>query len=87
MHPSYQPELLENQLETRTSRAINDRNWLKVDHNKKVVHISKIFDWYKKDFSSDGMTVSSFINKYRKSKIPSGYSVTYYEYDWSLNEG
>jgi len=60
-------------------------DWLKVKDNK--VLISKIFDWYKKDFTQNGMSVLEWINQYRNQKIPSGYSLGYYEYNWSLNEG
>lgn len=85
---AYTPAKLEEQLQKRTELALNDADWLKVQSGKNKVLLSKIFDWYKKDFTMNGETsVIDFINKYRTSKIPANYQVGYYEYDWSLNEG
>ena len=85
---AYTPQKLNQQLDERTELSINDANWLRLNTNKKTVEISKIFDWYKKDFVVNGEnSVLKFINKYRTSPIPASYAVVYYEYDWSLNEG
>ncbi len=47
------------------------------------IRISKIFDWFKDDFSG---SVAGFINKYSKITIPDASSLSYQSYDWSLNE-
>ncbi len=67
-------------LETRTKRFVNDpkANILK----GKDIKVSKIFDWYGKDFYS----VADFVNRYATSKIPKDAKLGYTEYDWSLNE-
>ncbi len=83
---AYTADQLDQQLEARTMLAINDAGWLKVIPAENKVLVSKIFDWYKKDFTATGMSVLEFINKYRNKKIPANYSVGHYEYDWSLNE-
>jgi len=83
---AYMPATLDKQLEDRTKLALNDKDWLKVKPAENKVLLSKIFEWYKKDFAMTGMTVLDFINKYRSNKIPESYNVGYYEYDWSLNE-
>ncbi|MEP2771363.1 MAG: DUF547 domain-containing protein [Fulvivirga sp.] len=84
---AYTADQIDKQLEARTMLAINDAGWMKVDASENKVLVSKIFDWYKKDFTATGMSLLEFINKYRNKKIPNNYSVGYYEYDWSLNEG
>lgn len=85
---AYVPGKLNSQLDARTKLSINNKNWLKVNSSAKQTSISKIFDWYKKDFTMNGEnTVIEFINKYRSTPIPASYSVVHYEYDWSLNEG
>ncbi|MEO1097147.1 MAG: DUF547 domain-containing protein [Bacteroidota bacterium] len=85
---AYLPSKLNSQLDTRTKLSVNNNNWLKVSTGAKQASISKIFDWYKKDFTMNGEnTVIEFINKYRKAAIPASYSIVHYEYDWSLNEG
>ncbi len=84
---AYMPETMDSQLNTRSSLALNNNDWLIVKPSEKKVLLSKIFDWYNKDFTMNGdNTVIAFINKYRKSPIPANYSVDYYEYNWSLNE-
>jgi len=83
---AYTADQLDQQLEARTMLAINDAGWLKVVPAENKVLVSKIFDWYKKDFTATGMSVLEFINKYRTKKIPANYTVSHYEYDWSLNE-
>jgi len=84
---AYFPDQLQEQLKKRTRLSINDEDWIKVNSAQKKVEISKIFDWYKKDFGMTGMSVLEFINKHRKVRIPDDYEIGYYEYDWGLNEG
>lgn len=84
---SYDPQQLDQQLQERTILALNDPEWLQLRTDQNKVYLSKIFDWYKKDFTMNGETsVINFINKYRTKKIPGTFKVDYYEYNWSLNE-
>ncbi len=73
--------LLNAQLEKRTKLFINDQtaNILSGDE----VKISKIFDWYGKDF---GTPLMSFINRYATKKAKKDAKIGYKEYDWRLNE-
>jgi hypothetical protein len=80
------PDELDDQLETRTKKAINNDYFIRVNPSEEKVEISKIFDWYKKDFTKNGSTVLSYINRYRDEKIPTDYRISYYEYDWALND-
>ena len=48
--------------------------------------ISKIFDWYKADFTKGGKTVIDFINKYSEVKVAEGTTIEYLDYKWDLNE-
>ena len=50
----------------------------------KTAELSKIFDWYKRDFKEGGPI--AFINKRRSSPLPNDVKISYQEYDWSLNE-
>jgi Protein of unknown function, DUF547 len=79
------PDQLERQLSARTKLSLDNDQWLKVSAKAKKVEVSKIFDWYKGDFIGQS-TLLEWINKYRSSKIPKDYSVSFYEYDWSLND-
>lgn len=82
---AYKPEILDQQLNQRTKMSVNDNEWLKVRPGESKVLLSKIFDWYKRDFIAGDQNVLQFINKYRSQNIPLNYAVDYYEYDWNLN--
>lgn len=81
---AYLPHTLDQQLDSRTRKSINDADFIRV--TKETVEVSKIFDWYERDFTQDGQTVLQFINTYRTQKIPSSHRIAYYEYDWLLND-
>ena len=83
---AYEPATLDQQLTDRTTDALNNPDWLKINKGQKKVELSKIFEWYKNDFMVGGKSEIEWINQFRKEKIPIGYSVEFYEYDWSLNE-
>lgn len=83
---AYQPHLLNQQLEVRTKKAINDTDFIQVSTTNKIVKISEIFKWYQRDFTSKGGTVMDFINQYRYNPIPNKFKQEYYEYNWNLNE-
>lgn len=80
---AYRPGQLEQQLEQQTRLALNDDTFIKV--NSKGAQLSQIFEWYASDFGGNKKAVLNFINKYRTNKIPANSSVSYYEYDWTLN--
>jgi hypothetical protein len=80
------PEQLENQLENQTRKAVNDPGFIRVNDQKKEASLSEIFKWYESDFKTNGQTVLQFINQYREKTIPTDYSISYYDYDWNLND-
>ncbi len=49
------------------------------------VVLSNIFNWYKADFGTSDENVIKFINKYSDTEVKSDATVTYNDYDWSLN--
>jgi hypothetical protein len=83
---AYMPATLDKQLTERATAALNNPGWMKVNAAQKKVELSKIFDWYKKDFTGDGKTEIEWINQYRVEKIPTSYAIGFYEYNWALNE-
>ncbi len=80
---AYKPQDLKTQLEEQTKLALNNPEFIKV--NSKNVEVSEIFKWYKEDFDSQGGTLA-FINRYRTNKLPSETELSYYSYNWDLNE-
>ncbi|MCR9141745.1 MAG: DUF547 domain-containing protein [bacterium] len=59
----------------------NASKGIRVDDATKTVHLSKIFEWFEKDFKD----AETYVRRYRK-KIPAGYAFkTDIEYNWRLN--
>lgn len=81
---AYVPSKLDSQLERQTKLSINDPNFIRVNKNK--VQVSQIFEWYPGDFKQDGKKLVDFINKYKSEQLPEKSRVSYYQYDWTLNE-
>ena len=71
---------VQSNLEARAKAFVNDSAYNKLAAGS--VQISKIFEWYAKDFPED---IVSYLNKYSKTKIDAGAKVSYIEYDWALN--
>ncbi len=80
---AYKPATLEQQLQRQTEKSLNNPNFIRV--KGKRVQLSQIFEWYKVDFTRKGSAID-FINTFRKVKIPEGAKVSYYPYNWSLNQ-
>ena len=72
---------VESTLTARTKAFVNDAAYNKISSGS--VQISKIFEWYAKDFPSD---IVSYLNKYSNTPIDSGAKVSFIEYDWELNK-
>jgi hypothetical protein len=83
---AHTPVALDKQLTERATAVLNNPGWLKTNNAEKKVELSKIFEWYIKDFTTNGKTELEWINQYRKEKIPATYAVGFYEYNWALNE-
>lgn len=67
-------------MRTNAKWFINNSKFNDISNSK--AEVSKIFDWYGKDFGN----VISYINKNSDKKIDSGVSLTFMEYDWDLNK-
>ncbi len=83
INEAYMPSKLEAQLQRQTKLALNNPSFIRVKGKK--VQISQIFEWYNVDFTRNG-SVLSFINTYRDTKIDSSAKLSYYPYDWTLND-
>lgn len=79
----YTEKNVDQKLETSMKNFINDTTKNKVSNNK--LEISKIFDWYKEDFTYK-TTIIEYINKYATVKANDDAVVTFLEYDWALND-
>ncbi|MEZ4859085.1 MAG: DUF547 domain-containing protein [Flavobacteriaceae bacterium] len=86
LNEAFTADKIDSQLDKVTRNFINGpKNEIGITS----VTLSKIFDWYKKDYVINGKNdVIGFVNSYlnKKIKINPKATITYFEYDWGLNE-
>lgn len=83
LNEAFIPSKVDAQLDVVAKKFINDpsRNML----SENSVEISKIFDWFSKDFKNNG-SIIDYLNKYSNIKISEDAKVRYMDYDWALNK-
>jgi len=79
---AFTAENLESNLSRLANEFINNGSKNKLSGNP--IKVSKLFDWYKEDFTKKG-TVIDYINKYAKTKVATSTKVDFMEYNWDLN--
>lgn len=84
LNRAYTPSKLYGQLTSQTKRFMKDTS--KNQLSGKSIKISKIFDWYKADFTKNGNTVLKFIKKYYSGPMDDNPTVGYSDYSWDLNK-
>ncbi len=77
---------LENYLENATDQFINNSLQVHFDHMSNTLYLSKIFKWYKRDFSESGGIIP-FIQKFWSGNSPDldHAKIKFRSYDWKLN--
>ena len=90
---AYEGSKLAQQLDDQARIFLSDDFKNRFDVVARKATISKIFDWYKKDFGNDESEVLMAISKFLPDQIkksiqsaPDKWKVDYTNYDWSLNE-
>ena len=73
----------DNQLTLATKEFLSDPNRNEISKNS--LKLSKIFQWFSKDFKQDG-DLLDFLNKYSDIKISANAKKSFKDYNWSLNE-
>lgn len=81
---AYVGSTLDAQLDDQARYFIN--NPVKNKITKDCAKLSKIFTWFKGDFTASGGSVADFINKYAEVKITKKTKMESLDYDWNLNE-
>jgi len=80
---AWRGQALDEQLDRATRFALHRPRWLRIDGD--TVFLTKIFDWYEKDFERDAGSVRAFLARYRDDLPPGDYSIEIMDYDWDLN--
>lgn len=81
---AYIPEKLDSQLTLVFTNFLADTQRNKITKDK--LELSKIFSWFSGDFKQDGKSLIDYLNAYTETEINKDASVTYLDYNWSLNE-
>lgn len=93
-------DLLEPFLVKATEEFVLDKRNVFIDHQRNVINLSMIFNWYAEDFINDlrrqGIPTERGVLDYLMFVAPEklkrdlepamNYKVTYEEYDWSINK-
>jgi len=84
---------LDAQLDKKAFNFINDSSNIRIDHANKVIHISRIFKWFKNDFIQNNGNIVFYLSNYHKEisskqqlDLISTYRIVFNKYDWALND-
>ncbi|WP_156860736.1 DUF547 domain-containing protein [Leptospira fainei] len=86
LNESFKSIYIKDQLNKISKAFLQDPSRNYYDSAQKTLYLCKIFDWFKEDFTRDGGSLIDFYNKNSGSTIPSGTSIKFKDYDWSLNK-
>lgn len=75
---------LDKQLNKRMIAFLSDTTKNKITRDS--IKVSKIFNWFKGDFTKNGQTLVEFLQPYTKITIKSDADIEYLDYNWNLNE-
>lgn len=90
---AYQGSSLDIQLNDQARIFFGDptKNYFEVERKK--AHLSRILDWYSKDFGNNDHEVLLFVSQFLPDSTassiradPDQWKIEYMDYDWSLNE-
>jgi hypothetical protein len=83
LNEAYEGARLEQQLDKQARAFINDPTRNRI--TAKQADLSKIFSWFKGDFTKKG-SLNDFINQYANLKITPNTKISSLNYNWNLNE-
>ncbi|MFC4261855.1 DUF547 domain-containing protein [Ferruginibacter yonginensis] len=84
LNEAYEAATLNKQLDQQAKDFLADKSKNEVAaQNPKL---SSIFNWFNGDFKKTGKSKIAFINQYTSTKINDNASISYLDYNWSLNE-
>ncbi|MBA3664677.1 MAG: DUF547 domain-containing protein [Bacteroidetes bacterium] len=83
LNEAYDAARIDMQLDTQARAFLKDTTRNKITADKP--EISKIFEWYKKDFTKKESLID-FLNHYAPVKIKQDAKIDHIHYNWDLNE-
>lgn len=87
---AYMADKLDEQLANQTHLFLHDASKNQIPATRNLIRISKIFNWFKGDFTARTNSLQLFMAPYfegviRQNLEEDGYRVRYLDYNWSLN--
>ncbi len=76
---------VDEQLDRETARFLGEARNLNVDHKRRTVTLSEIFDFFPSDFRAQSGSLIGYVNRYVDDDIPAHYEVEFFDYDWTVN--
>ena len=76
---------LDGQLDTAARSFIGDSRNVWIEHAKREVWLSAIFDFYTADFLAHAPSLIAYVNRYRAVQVPADFKVRFLEYHWTVN--
>jgi len=76
---------LEERLDTAARNFIGDSRNVWIEHAKREVWLSAIFDFYTADFLAHAPSLIAYVNRYRTAQVPADFKVRFLEYHWTVN--
>ncbi|UKM65208.1 DUF547 domain-containing protein [Flavobacteriaceae bacterium GSB9] len=80
---AFTPKQLDHQLTNATKDFLSDSSRNEISKNK--LKLSKIFQWFSKDFEKNGSLID-FLNQYSDIEISPKAKTNFKDYSWDLNE-
>lgn len=81
---AYRGKDLEATLEANMKRFVADRTRNPIDHERRVLRLSQLFQWFRDDFGPDDAAIRQYVGRYLGRDV-SGYEIQHVDYDWNLN--
>lgn len=80
---AYNAEQLNTQLSEQANRFVNNLSKNIISNNN--LQLSKLFDWFKSDFTKSQSLVN-FLREHTSVNISENAAISYLDYNWNLNE-
>ena len=88
---AYRADQVERQMEDQAKYVHEHDRWFRFDSTRRQVYLTRLYDWYGKDFEQVSGTVLGFAARYRpdlREALASDQTpkIKWLKYDWNLND-
>ena len=77
---------LNKRLDESARRFVNGPKRVEYDRDTGHLRISRLFEWYAKEFQAAKDGLVGFLNRFRSEQIPAGAKVEWMEFDWTTDD-